>query len=467
MGTASHADSASAINPVSTLSSVAAGSLADMPLERLEAELCRGAANLTAGEHGWLLQLAEFERRRGWEVWGCHSCVHWLVWQVGLDGRTAREKVRVAKALVQFPLVSAAMACGHLSYSKVRAITRVVVAETEQGLVDMALAGTTNHVERIVAAYRRAAPGEDGGEGDDDERDRRAWAARGLTHRLNDNATMTITLTVPVEAGVSVLSAVEVFAAPAVADIDGCIVARHARLADGMVAMAEAAVAAGDEVLGSAAPRFLVHMHEGDGVREVEGVGDAVDAPVAVSAATAERLCCDAYGEHVVHDADGEVVAVSQRASVVRGRLRRLIQARDRICRVPGCGRRGRAEIHHMVHRGRGGTNEVDNLMLTCRYHHHLLHEGGWTAVHTGDGIEFHLPDARVIPPTARPVDGHPDDVAAHGRSADDGRCRWIGDRLDLDMALTYLFAAQPWVDPWRHTASGQFQRTLGDYPTW
>jgi len=94
MGTASHADSASAINPVSTLSSVAAGSLADMPLERLEAELCQGAANLTAGEHGWLLQLAEFERRRGWEVRGCHSCVHWLVWQEGLDGHTAREKVR-------------------------------------------------------------------------------------------------------------------------------------------------------------------------------------------------------------------------------------------------------------------------------------------------------------------------------------------------------------------------------------
>jgi hypothetical protein len=191
------------------------------------------------------------------------------------------------------------------------------------------------------------------------------------------------------------------------------------------------------------------------------------DAPLAVSASTAERLCCDAYGERVVHDADGEVVAISHRASVVRGKLRRLIQARDRICRVPGCGRRGRAEIHHMVHRGRGGTNAVDNLMLTCRYHHHLLHEGGWTAVHTDDGIEFHLPDARVIFPAVQSVEGSRDDVAVHGRSAADGRCRWIGDRLDLDMALTYLFAAQPWIDPWRSTASGHFQRTLGDYPTW
>jgi len=75
--------------------------LSELPLERLEAELCQGAANLTAAEHTWLLHLAEFDRRVGWEQWGCNSCAHWLVWQVGLDARTAREKVRVAKALAQ------------------------------------------------------------------------------------------------------------------------------------------------------------------------------------------------------------------------------------------------------------------------------------------------------------------------------------------------------------------------------
>ncbi|MSX93182.1 MAG: DUF222 domain-containing protein, partial [Actinobacteria bacterium] len=192
--------------------------LSDMPLERLEAELCQGAANLTAAEHTWLLQLAEFDRRLGWELWGCNSCVHWLVWQVGLDARTARDKVRVAQALTQFPLISSAMRLGHLSYSKVRAITRVVVAETEHSLVDMALAGTTNHVERIVAAYRRATPKSDGAH-DHAAHDRAAWAGRGLTHRLNDNGTITITMTVPTEPGVAFLSAVETFAAPPTPDV--------------------------------------------------------------------------------------------------------------------------------------------------------------------------------------------------------------------------------------------------------
>ena len=276
----------------------------EMPLERLEAELCQGAANLTAAEHTWLLQLAEFDRRAGWEQWGCNSCAHWLVWQVGLDARTAREKLRVAKALVQFPLISAAMRVGHLSYSKVRAITRVVAAETERSLVDMALAGTTNHVERIVAAYRRATPCSDEA---DAEADGAAWAARGLTHRLNDNGTMTITLTVPVEPGVAYLSAVETFAAPATPDIDGRIESRQARLADAAVAMAETAVAAADGERTSSEPRFLVQLHVGEGVREIEGIGDAAATPLGVSRATAERLSCDAYAERVLHADDGEV----------------------------------------------------------------------------------------------------------------------------------------------------------------
>ena len=74
------------------------------PLELLEAEICQGAANLTAAEASWLALVAEFDRRRGWEAWGCASCAAWLSWQVGLDMGAAREKVRVAHAVAQFPV---------------------------------------------------------------------------------------------------------------------------------------------------------------------------------------------------------------------------------------------------------------------------------------------------------------------------------------------------------------------------
>ncbi|MFA5883015.1 MAG: DUF222 domain-containing protein [Acidimicrobiia bacterium] len=129
--------------------------VASLPTERLEAEITELAGQLAAGECRWLLLVAELDRREGWRHWGCASVVHWLGWQCGLDARAAREKVRVARALLEFSVIRDAFAAGTLSYSKVRAITRIATPETEVGLVGMARHATAAHIERITAAYRR------------------------------------------------------------------------------------------------------------------------------------------------------------------------------------------------------------------------------------------------------------------------------------------------------------------------
>lgn len=66
-------------NPSSTITVAHTDSdLADLPLERLEAELCTWSANLAAAEYRWFALLAEFDRRHGWQQWECHSCVAWM-----------------------------------------------------------------------------------------------------------------------------------------------------------------------------------------------------------------------------------------------------------------------------------------------------------------------------------------------------------------------------------------------------
>jgi hypothetical protein len=74
---------------------------------------------------------------------------------VGLDMGAARERVRVARALGTLPRLAQALARGELSYSKVRALTRVATPETEERLLAVGRAGTTEHVERIVRGWRR------------------------------------------------------------------------------------------------------------------------------------------------------------------------------------------------------------------------------------------------------------------------------------------------------------------------
>jgi hypothetical protein len=49
----------------------------------------------------------------------------------------------------------ATFASGELSYSKVRALTRVADADSEEELLDLARAATASQLERLVRAYRR------------------------------------------------------------------------------------------------------------------------------------------------------------------------------------------------------------------------------------------------------------------------------------------------------------------------
>jgi Domain of unknown function (DUF222) len=110
--------------------------LGAMATERLEADVQTLAARLAAATCEWLLMIAEPDRREAWMVWECRSMAHWLSWKCAMSLRTGHEHVRIARELERLPLVTAAFAEGRLSYSKVRALTRLVTApETEEGFI--------------------------------------------------------------------------------------------------------------------------------------------------------------------------------------------------------------------------------------------------------------------------------------------------------------------------------------------
>ncbi len=113
------------------------------------------AAHLHAAEHRFLVLIAAFDACEGFGVYGCRSCAQWLSWRTGIAPGPARERVRVARALTQLPRISEAMSQGRLSYSKVRALTRVATPETEEDLLEFGLTGTAAHVERLVRGWRR------------------------------------------------------------------------------------------------------------------------------------------------------------------------------------------------------------------------------------------------------------------------------------------------------------------------
>ena len=122
--------------------------------EQLADEIGRLSSYLYAAEHRLLTLLREFDAGRGWEGLGFPSCACWLNFACGMDRVTARERMRVAHALGRLPKVDARFASGALSYSKVRAITRIATEQNEEYLLQIAKHGTAHHVEQLVRKYR-------------------------------------------------------------------------------------------------------------------------------------------------------------------------------------------------------------------------------------------------------------------------------------------------------------------------
>jgi len=136
----------------------AVASLADRSIDELDLEIRRLARQMNAETYRMLTLVRDFDDRFGWAKWGLRNCAEWLAWRCGLSLSAAREKVRTAQALRSLPVISAAFADGRLSYSKVRALTRVAHESDEDLLLAYALEATASQVEERCRQIRNAGP---------------------------------------------------------------------------------------------------------------------------------------------------------------------------------------------------------------------------------------------------------------------------------------------------------------------
>src|SRR3954467_7184332 len=186
-------DANSAPSPEPTPPSPAAPASA-LPLAELARAITAGAVRLAAATASWLALIAEFDARGGWHGIGIKSCAHWLSWQCGLAPGPAREHVRVARALPALPAIAAAFTDGRLSYSKVRALTRIASPDCEHALLDLAEVSTAAQLERVARAWRRA-------DRSDDTPPEPPEARQSFEHWWDDDGMLTLNLRMPAVPG--------------------------------------------------------------------------------------------------------------------------------------------------------------------------------------------------------------------------------------------------------------------------
>ena len=128
--------------------------------EELGQEIASLSARVDAATHRLLECIRRFDEAHGWHEQGAVSCAHWRAWRLGWDPATAREKVRVARALGMLPAIDESLRTARLSQAKVRALTRVATPENEAKLLEMAFIATGAQLERLCRGYRGVRDGE-------------------------------------------------------------------------------------------------------------------------------------------------------------------------------------------------------------------------------------------------------------------------------------------------------------------
>jgi hypothetical protein len=434
-----------------------------MPLERLEAEITEWAGHLAAAECRWVQLITEYDRRRGWEQWGCHSAVQWLGWHCGLGGRAARERLRVGAALRELPQITEEFAAGRLSYSKVRAMTRVATPMNEGDLVMLAQHATASQVDRIVSAYRGVLTPKE-----EVERANRQVAEQYLRTDWDDDGSLVIHAKVPTEIGGLILEALDTARGQLGADArgEGGPAGPVPRLAsasnvDALHLMVESFMAHGPASR-SGSDRSLTVINVDEDVLthdDPSGVCE-LDGGPALAPETVRRLSCDGSTVRLIRRKDATVLGATDKKRAIRRRVRRMLRARDQGCRFPGCGQRTFVDAHHVRHRAHGGSDDLENLVELCWFHHRLVHEGGWKLrLDECGNVVVTNPAGNVIP-SMRPV---PTSIcalternAAVGLAidADTVKPRWYGDPLDLDHITTALWCADHRGAPERRRAN-------------
>ncbi|MFO7565799.1 MAG: DUF222 domain-containing protein [Enhygromyxa sp.] len=441
-------------------SAVSPERLSPAALESLGDEIATFAARIDVAEHALLTRLRLFDAQEGWGRCGAISCAQWLSWRTGIGPKAAREKVRVARALGGLPKLDALFACGELSYSKVRAITRVATAQTEQHFIDIAVHATAAQIERLARAYRRVHSEQGDGEPPLDQ-------GRFMRRTETWSGMVRLEIQLPPEEAALVWSAVMSALDGEGASADASGVADSAG-EDASAEASDVAAPVGEEASAEASappwqpnPTRLAKQLWGDSPPQPStfaGLPRPANTPTDTNDSTLEAGRADAlvdlaraYLQHrprtlgsgyelvvvttpallesnagqlggflpdgtpiplhvarmlasdgarvdVAMGERGELLDVGRRTRAIPSAISRALWLRDGGCRVPGCGRRRHLHAHHIHGWAEGGPTRLSNLVLTCSSHHRMIHEGRLRTEVREGRIVFVDQDERELP---------------------------------------------------------------------
>jgi hypothetical protein len=475
-------------------------------LEALGEEIAAFSTRIDVAEHALLTRLRTFDAHEAWGHQGARSCAEWLSWRTNLSIKAAREKVRVARALGSLPGIDALFGRGELSYSKVRALTRVATAQSEQEWTDVARHSSASQIEKLARAHQGVVGNGGGGDPMDRPASQRRFVRRSETmggmvriemqlgseeaavvwsamNSALDQAPAGASMAAPTLDQASANNAPKHDQALAKASADnapkheqtpagasvpapthgqtpaGASIARQCpdrrRLeleehrADAVVDLARAYLQEHPQTLGSGYEMVVIttpeHLQRGP-----DGVGGYLPDGTPVPLHVARMLACDGARVDVTLGRDGELLDVGRRTRAIPPAIGRALWLRDGGCRVPGCGRTRHMHAHHIQPWAEGGPTRLSNLVLVCSGHHRMIHEERLESQICEGKIVFVDGRGRAMPAVAASLatGNELEELEQFLRDADlyiDGSTAptWDGTRIGIAEALDWMLLAE------------------------
>jgi len=344
----------SAVVDISAVGDTASGSL--------RAAVIAAGVRWSAGQRRLVRLVGVLDRSQEWALDGSSSCAAWVANAVDVEVCTAREWVRIGRALVELDVIDNAFEQGLLSYSKVRALTRIATPKTQVELCALAQRVPAARLAHALAAWlaRSETP---------EQTDARHDKARAFTWRIDLDGMLVGSFRLPPTVGSEIVNPVDalVVRGRAAREREDASADAWSRRSGRWPSIAQQRADALLQLVrgGGAAIATEIVMH-------VRGDGCSLDDGTPITGSVVERIAPNAFLRALVHDAESRPINASGRQRYPTIRQRRVVKGRDRVC--IDCGASEFLQYDHDPDWHVSHHSVVDEIFLRCWECHRARH---------------------------------------------------------------------------------------------